>query len=80
MAQGQDEESPGGTSREQALWAHVVTSLARVEHRLSGVEARLDGRLTPEQIVKIAIGFGLPILVLLLTGNLELARKLIGLF
>jgi hypothetical protein len=80
MAQGQDEEPPTGTSKEQALWAHVVTQLAKIEHRLSGVEARLDRKLTPEQIIKIAIGFGLPILVLLLTGNMELARRFIGLF
>jgi len=80
MAQGQDEEPPTGTSKEATLWAHVLSSIGRIEGRLAAVELKLERRLTPEQILKIAIGFGLPILVLLLTGNMELARKFIGLF
>lgn len=60
---------------------HLLTQLgwglARIEQRLMTIEGRLGSVLTPTQWLKILGGVGLPLLVLLLTGNVDLARRLL---
>jgi hypothetical protein len=55
------------------------SALARIEQRCSAIEASIASRLTPMQWAKILVGLALPILVLLLTGNVELARRFVNL-
>jgi hypothetical protein len=57
----------------------LAMALERIERRLEAIEAHLARRLTPEQWVKILVGIGLPLLVLLLTGSVEKARLFVGL-
>jgi hypothetical protein len=64
--------------------SHRDLALARIEQLCTRIEAASSagstshtGGLSPVQWLKILIGLALPLLVLLLTGNVELARKLI---
>jgi hypothetical protein len=51
------------------------SALARIEQRCTAIEASIASRLTPAQWAKIIAGVALPLLVLILTGNAELARR-----
>jgi hypothetical protein len=74
--------------RQRADWMMSLLSqhgsaLARIEQRCMAIEARLGSsplqwlrHLTPAQWIKILTGLLLPLAVLVLTGNAELARKM----
>lgn len=59
------------------LLTHHGPALARIEQRCMTIEANIASRLTPTQWAKIIAGVALPVLVLLLTGNVELARRFV---
>ena len=56
---------------------HHGLALARIDLRLTAIEARLT---TSANIVKIAIGFGVPVLVLLTTGDMDAAIRVLAVF
>lgn len=76
---GRDEEERPGTSAD--LLAYLMTqhasALARIETRLMAVEACVTRRLTPQDLAKLLAAAGLVLLAL--TGNVELAKRLLGL-
>lgn len=59
--------------------SHLGWALVRIEQRLTAIEASL-GRpataWTPSQWCKLLGGLLLPLLVLMITGNVELARRM----
>jgi hypothetical protein len=71
-------EERGRTDWLLGLISHHSSILARIEQRCMAIEARLGSAMTPTQWAKIATGLLLPLAVLLLTGNVELARKLMA--
>jgi hypothetical protein len=71
------EREPNGTR--DWLLHRIASDLARIDQRLTAIEATLAKTVSPGEWLKAVIGLLLPLLVLLLTGNVEAARKLIGL-
>lgn len=63
---------------------NIGWSLIRIEQRLTAMEAartQVTGResgLSPAQWLKVLAGLALPLIVLLATGNVDLARKLMA--
>lgn len=85
---GRDTGEPHGMSAAE-LRHHLSQlgwALARIEQRLTGLGTALTpatGREsgsgpTPMQWLKVLGGLALPLIVLLATGNVELARKLLA--
>jgi hypothetical protein len=74
VAEGRD---PNGTR--DWLIQRIAWDLARIDQRLTAIEASLAKAVSPMEWAKALAGLALPILVLVLTGNVEAARKLIGL-
>jgi hypothetical protein len=68
---------PNGTR--DWLLHRIAWDLARIDQRLTAIEATLAKTVSPSEWLKAMIGLLLPLLVLVLTGNVEAARKLIGL-
>ena len=60
-----------------ALHRHHGLALARIDLRLTAIEEKLA---KSANIVKIAIGFGVPVLVLLMTGNMDAAIRVLAVF
>jgi hypothetical protein len=73
--------------RNDYLLASYASALARIDQRLTGLEAALtrpigpaSGSLTPAQWLKLLVGLALPLaaLMLALSGNIDAARRLMG--
>jgi len=73
-----ERRKPDGTR--DALLRRIASDLARIDRRLTAIEATLAKALSPSEWLKAAIGLLLPLLALWLTGNLEQARKLLDLW
>mgnify|MGYP001608437546 CR=1 FL=1 len=74
LARMHDEER----RRVDLLMHHHSSTLTRIDMRLESIEEGLENRLTPQALVKLLVGLGAPV-ALLLTGNVELAKRLLGL-
>jgi hypothetical protein len=72
-----EQQEPSGTR--DWLLHRIAWDLARIDQRLTAIEATLAKTVSPSEWLKAMIGLLLPLLVLVLTGNVEAARKLIGL-
>ena len=58
------------------LLAQNASALARIEQRLMAIEGHVTRHLTPADVAKLLAGGGLVLLAL--TGNTELAKRLLG--
>lgn len=64
--------------------SNLASAMIRIEHQLLRLElertppAGRESGLSPTQWLKVLAGLALPLIVLMATGNVELARKLIA--
>lgn len=64
-------------TRQDSDLARIEQRLIAMDSRLAAIEARLGSGLTATQWLKVFAALALPLMVLLLTGNVELARKML---
>lgn len=62
--------------RTDRLVTEYGLALVRIETRLTVIETTMGSQITPQAMAKLIVGVGLVLLAL--TGNMDLAKRLLG--